>query len=110
MEHNFIGLQFTCEECPLVAVINDDLAHLSAISIYSSRAEMQALYDTTRSHMVNIAETEAVARRIGCKDVPKDLPPTPQPMPPLGSPERIEYGRHCLAYVALRKLRGQPEI
>jgi hypothetical protein len=101
----FRGVENICNNCPVVTIIGSDMQQLMGQSYAPD--ELNTVRDLAANHLLNVADINYAAGTIGCRDKEKELPEVLRPMPPIGSPERIAYGRHCLAYVALRKSHSQ---
>jgi hypothetical protein len=105
MSHQFReGIENTCEGCPVIAVIH---AELEALSEGRSGLREDQVLPQAIGHALNAVDINLAAGAIGCRNIPKQLPEAPDPMPPLASPERVAYGRHCLAWLALKRSRVQ---
>jgi hypothetical protein len=98
------GLHSVCEGCPVIQIIEADLCAIGSVSIGAH--EIAAMSDVVVGQLWTAQTIDESAARIACRDVQKDLPPPPSPMPALGHPDRIAYGRMCLAYLAIKKGPG----
>ena len=98
----------TCEGCPLVNVIISDIDVLGEMSF--SKNEIGAASEAMAAKTMSLMNISNFARAIDCPSQSKEIPPEPVPMPPVGHPDRIAYGQHCLAYLAMRKASGNPIV
>lgn len=90
----------TCDGCPLFNIITSDLNDTASIPI--EMPEIRAHASAMGYHMMQLMNLNEFAMLTNCAEQPKELPAAPEPMPPLGHPDRIAYGRHCLAYLAMK--------
>jgi hypothetical protein len=95
------GLESLCGDCPARRVGEVGLAELTRIGV--STAEIPAMTATVLGKLLWLAELDRAAEEIDCRNQPKTLPPTPEPLPPIGHPDRIAYSENCPAWVHMKK-------
>ncbi|MCA9325292.1 hypothetical protein KDA23_04490 [Candidatus Saccharibacteria bacterium] len=89
-----------CADCPMKAVLGDNFDKLFDITL--TEGDLPAIGDVLAGRAEYLSMLSRTAMRIECEKIPKVIPDPPKPMPPVGHPERIAFGRLCPAYLFVK--------